>query len=205
MPVSRHSVQEPEELSVYADAAQGEEGRELLRIPADKKRNRGYAPLQQQEGESDDEQQCDDGSGRRGGGAAAGTAPPLHWSTKLAYALPKLATSLFSQHINGTTRKFYTDGPPKLSPATLAMLVTTLKCTDLVVGMAVGYFSDKHQSRWGRRKPFIAAGFPTWCVVVVMLCAVPDTGLSTTGYAMYFGACTPIRRSFHATRRADCE
>eukprot|EP01047_Picozoa_sp_COSAG01_P116760 COSAG01_NODE_45433_length_409_cov_1.167742_1_plen_41_part_01 len=41
-------------MSVYADAAQGEEGRELLRIPAAKKRSRGYAPLQQQEGEDDD-------------------------------------------------------------------------------------------------------------------------------------------------------
>ena len=43
------------------------------------------------------------------------------------------------------------------------MLVATLKCCDLFIGMMVGYYSDNCKSKYGRRKPFIAIGAPFWC------------------------------------------
>eukprot|EP01052_Picozoa_sp_SAG31_P055953 SAG31_NODE_15742_length_740_cov_1.765991_1_plen_198_part_01 len=115
-------------------------------------------------------------------------APPskLSLATKLIYAGPRLACSLFSLHISSKARKYYTDGEPGISPATLSMLVVTLKCADLFIGMLVGYYSDTCRSKYGRRKPFIAAGAPLWCMAVVMLCLAPSLP-SQSAYVWYFG------------------
>lgn len=37
---------------------------------------------------------------------------PLSLGVKISYALPRLACSLFSQHIGGKARKYYTGAPP---------------------------------------------------------------------------------------------
>lgn len=108
-----------------------------------------------------------------------------------------------------------TDGEPDISPATLAMLVAVLKCFDLFIGMMIGYYSDNCRSKYGRRKPFVAAGTPLWvrdatpsmqrffvcrwraaaqrfydasaqCTAVFMLCLAPS-GLSANAYVWYFG------------------
>ena len=110
----------------------------------------------------------------------------LSLKTKIVYALPRLACSLFSLHISSKARKYYTDGEPGISPTTLAMLVATLKCADLLIAMVVGYWSDNMQSKYGRRKPFIAVGAPLWCLSVIMLCLAPS-GLSAGAYVWYFG------------------
>jgi Na+/melibiose symporter-like transporter len=69
---------------------------------------------------------------------AEDTPKPLSLGVMLSYALPRLAMSLFSQHVSGKTRKYYTDGEPGMSPATIAMVVSVLKCADLFIGMMVG-------------------------------------------------------------------
>jgi hypothetical protein len=115
-----------------------------------------------------------------------GTPLQLRATTKVMYALPRMSIALFSMHINGTARKYYTDGTPHISPATLATLVTALKCADLIVGMVVGNCSDNWRSRWGRRKPFIAVGAPLWCISAVMLCLAPELSFSTGGFTVWF-------------------
>jgi GPH family glycoside/pentoside/hexuronide:cation symporter len=112
--------------------------------------------------------------------------PSLTTATKIFYALPRLAVSLFSLHISSKVRKYYTDGEPDIQPATLAMLVAVLKCADLFISMAVGYYSDNCTSSYGRRKPFIGAGAPVWSLCVIMLCLAPG-GMSATAYIWYFG------------------
>ena len=109
----------------------------------------------------------------------------LSTRTKVLYAFPRLACSLFSLHISSKARKYYTDGEPGISPATLAMLVASLKCADLFIGMMVGYYSDNMQSKHGRRKPFMAFGAPVWSLAVIMLCLAPS-GLSANAYIWYF-------------------
>ena len=110
----------------------------------------------------------------------------LSLGVKLSYAAPRLACSLFSMHVSSKARKYYADGEPGISPTTLAMLVSTLKCADLILGMMIGYYSDNCQSKYGRRKPFMATGMPLWCIATVMLCWAPS-GLSASTYIWYFG------------------
>eukprot|EP01051_Picozoa_sp_SAG22_P010722 SAG22_NODE_980_length_6173_cov_5.884261_6_plen_305_part_00 len=117
--------------------------------------------------------------------AASVAAEPLSLKVKLSYALPRLAVSLFSQHIRGKALKYYTDGEPGMSPATLAMVVSVLKCADLFISMVVGYYSDNCTSKYGRRKPFIAAGAPLWSVAVIGLCLAPGS-LSAGATIWYF-------------------
>lgn len=73
-----------------------------------------------------------------------------------------------------------------MAPATLAMVVSVLKCADLFVGMMVGYYSDNCTSSYGRRKPFIGLGAPLWGLALIGLCAAPS-GLSAGGTIAYFG------------------
>ena len=67
-----------------------------------------------------------------------------------------------------TVRAYYIDGLG-VTPKALAMLIAICKCLDFLIGFGIGYSSDKLNTRWGRRKPFIAVMFPIWVFVMLML------------------------------------
>jgi Na+/melibiose symporter-like transporter len=56
-----------------------------------------------------------------------------------------------------------------ISLAAIASMLFLARMTDIVTDPLVGYFSDHSKSRWGRRKPFIAAGTPILLLGIVML------------------------------------
>ena len=59
------------------------------------------------------------------------------------------------------------------------MLVSICKSLDFLLGFLVGKLSDSTRTRWGRRKPWIAAFSPLF-IVVTLLLASPGLFFSTT-------------------------
>ena len=65
-------------------------------------------------------------------------AAKLSLSTKLIYALPRLACSLFSLHVSSKARKYYTDGEHTAAGGT-AILAIRAPRTAVVFCLMVGY------------------------------------------------------------------
>merc|ERR1719197_388352 len=57
----------------------------------------------------------------------------------------------------------------------MGISISIVKSLDFLIGFLVGSASDRCTSRWGRRKPFIAIGFPIWVVVMLALFNPPTT------------------------------
>jgi hypothetical protein len=87
---------------------------------------------------------------------------------KVTYAFPRGATTGMGLQLQQTVRAYYIDGLG-VTPKALAMLIAICKCLDFLIGFGIGYSSDKLNTRWGRRKPFIAVMFPIWVFVMLML------------------------------------
>lgn len=87
---------------------------------------------------------------------------------KVTYAFPRGATTGMGLQLQQTVRAYYIDGLG-VTPKALAMLIAICKCLDFLIGFGIGYSSDKLNTRWGRRKPFIAVMFPVWVFVMLML------------------------------------
>ena len=97
----------------------------------------------------------------------------LPLSTVLAYATPKFAlqcgeagTSLY--HLVYTEVRGMNIGM-------LAFLNVLLKSIDILIGAFIGYLSDNTRTRWGRRRPFIAAGFPIAAIAVALFSSPPES------------------------------
>jgi glycoside/pentoside/hexuronide:cation symporter, GPH family len=88
----------------------------------------------------------------------------------LFYALPYLALMAINMTVTGLVAGYYSSdlGVP-LFAVSIAMLGSRL--FDVFVDFWIGSQSDKTQTRWGRRKPWIVAGVPvilvgTWLLLV---------------------------------------
>jgi GPH family glycoside/pentoside/hexuronide:cation symporter len=66
-----------------------------------------------------------------------------------------------------------------VSIATVGGIFFLARSVDAFVDIWVGNLSDSTRSRWGRRKPWMAAGVPLLIVMAWVLCA-PPAGVSTT-------------------------
>lgn len=72
------------------------------------------------------------------------------------------------------------------SPQLAGYLLMVSKLADAVVDVVIGMMSDRTRSRWGRRKPYLAAGALLSAVSFVMLFAPPT--LSQTGLVIWMVA-----------------
>jgi GPH family glycoside/pentoside/hexuronide:cation symporter len=121
----------------------------------------------------------------RGQGQAA-VAPPerLKLLTVLAFtaqSVPGLAMGLL---IFVYLSKFYVDAV--LMPAgVLAIAIAAGRAADALLDPVVGYLSDHTRSRWGRRKPWIAAGTLGGAVSFYLLLTPPAT-LTAAEVAWWF-------------------
>jgi len=86
-------------------------------------------------------------------------------SQKLFYALPRGATVGMALLLQTTVRIFYIEGLGMRVEA-MAMAIAICKSLDFLFGFIIGYVSDHLKSKFGRRKPFIAFGFPIWLAVM---------------------------------------
>jgi GPH family glycoside/pentoside/hexuronide:cation symporter len=76
---------------------------------------------------------------------------------KVAYAAPAFALAIVGIPVYVYIPKFYTD-VVGVHIAMLGYLLLAVRLFDAVTDPAIGYISDKTQTRFGRRRPYIAGG-----------------------------------------------
>jgi len=109
----------------------------------------------------------------------------LSLGTKLIYGAPSIAGAAMAIPVAIHVNPFYSD--TILVPLAWVALASALaRVLDAIIDPFVGWLSDHTQSRWGRRRPWIAIAAPIAAVVFVAL-FTPPTWLSTSGAAVWFG------------------
>lgn len=110
----------------------------------------------------------------------------LSWGVKLAYGGPAFAGAAMAIPIGIFMPVFYSD--VVLAPLGMIALATALaRAFDALTDPVVGWLSDKTRSRWGRRKPWIAAGTPLAAVAFWLLFS-PPVGLGPSQAVLWFWA-----------------
>lgn len=103
----------------------------------------------------------------------------------LLYALPSLPYSLAYMPVVNFIPSFYsTDLGVSLAVVGFAIFATRM--FDIVTDPLIGVMSDRSRSRFGRRKPFIAAGLPLLMLAVWMLFAPQREAASGTYLFIWF-------------------
>ena len=85
------------------------------------------------------------------------TTDQLSFREKFAYALPAFFLAVVGIPVYVYIPKFYTD-VVGVDIAMLGYLLFSVRIFDAVTDPAIGYFSDRTVTRYGRRRPYIAAG-----------------------------------------------
>lgn len=76
---------------------------------------------------------------------------------KMAYALPAFALAVVGIPVYVYIPKFYTD-TVGVSISVLGSLILLIRIFDALTDPAIGFFSDRTPSRFGRRRPYMAVG-----------------------------------------------
>ena len=71
-----------------------------------------------------------------------------------------------------------------ISPGIAGLLIFISRLWDIVASLLVGQWSDRTQSRWGRRVPFLVTGAPVAAAAYALLFLAPE-GLSVVGLEAY--------------------
>lgn len=81
---------------------------------------------------------------------------------------------------------FYLTEYVGLSPSLAGLLIFVSRLWDIFASLAIGQWSDRTQSRWGKRVPFLLAGAPLLALAYFMLFATPVSlsGLELYGYVL---------------------
>jgi glycoside/pentoside/hexuronide:cation symporter, GPH family len=114
---------------------------------------------------------------------------PLRLRSRLLYASSSLGSEAVGQ-ARGLWLLYYYAPPgdadieQQLPRALVVALLVGARLLDAADDALVGYWSDRTNSRWGRRIPFIVGATPLWATFFVLL-FVPPEG-STAATALYF-------------------
>jgi GPH family glycoside/pentoside/hexuronide:cation symporter len=109
----------------------------------------------------------------------------LSLGTKLIYGAPSVAGAAMAIPVAIHVNPFYSD--TLLVPlAWVALAAALARVLDAIVDPFVGWLSDHTQSRWGRRRPWIAIAAPLAALVFVGL-FTPPVWLTPPGAAVWFG------------------
>jgi glycoside/pentoside/hexuronide:cation symporter, GPH family len=112
-------------------------------------------------------------------------AEKLSLGTKLIYGAPSVAGAAMAIPVAIHVNPFYSD--TILVPlAWVALAAALARVLDAIIDPFVGWLSDHTQSRWGRRRPWIAIAAPLAALVFVGL-FTPPTGLAPPEAAVWFG------------------
>ncbi len=107
---------------------------------------------------------------------------------KLAYSLPYFAIMAVSAPISIELKIFYTD--TVLVPVgLLSLAIAIAMAVDAITDPIMGWITDHTQSRWGRRKLWIALGLPLG-MLTLWLMFTPPTSLSADGGAVLWAGVT---------------
>ncbi len=92
----------------------------------------------------------------------------LSMRVKLGYGVCDLGGNLFFTVIAFLFLNYLTD-TVGINPGVAGMIIMIGKIWDAITDPLVGYLSDKTQSRWGRRRPYIFFGsFPLFIAMILM-------------------------------------
>jgi GPH family glycoside/pentoside/hexuronide:cation symporter len=105
--------------------------------------------------------------------------------TKLAYGVGDLGFAMFNGTLGLLFAIFLTD-VVGLSPSLAAGSVFLGRTWDYVNDPIFGYLSDRVRSRWGRRRPFLLAGFIPFGLTFALLWWRPPLA-TDLGLAVYYG------------------
>lgn len=92
--------------------------------------------------------------------------PPLTLRIQLAYAAPAFALAVVGIPVYVYLPKFYAD-VVGIHVASMGIILASVRLFDAVTDPFMGYLSDRTQSRFGRRRPFIAAG-AVWVALSIL-------------------------------------
>ncbi|MEE3502460.1 MFS transporter [Acidiphilium acidophilum] len=92
----------------------------------------------------------------------------LSLRTKLIYAAPALPLAMLGLPLLVILPDFWA-GPMHMNLVTVGFVLTAVRIFDVIVDPAIGRFSDLSQSRFGRRKPFMAVAMPVAAVGAIGL------------------------------------
>ena len=74
-----------------------------------------------------------------------------------------------------------------LSPGVVAGILLAARIIGSLDDVLIGYWSDRTDTRWGRRVPFILAGAPLWALFAFITFTPPaDAGAATTAIYLFF-------------------
>lgn len=110
--------------------------------------------------------------------------------TRLAYAAPGLAFALIGLPIYVHLPKFYGD-VLGVDLALLGLVILVSRVWDAVLDPAVGFVSDRTQTRLGRRRPFILAAAVPLAAAMALLLAPPLWATGPAG-AWWFATCLGV-------------
>jgi GPH family glycoside/pentoside/hexuronide:cation symporter len=108
----------------------------------------------------------------------------ISWAKRLAYATPAFALAIVGIPVYVYLPKFYSDvvGVPV---ALLGTIILAVRLFDALTDPLIGWVSDRTQSRWGRRRPYILlAALPL--IVAIGLLFIPPN-ISGGPAATWFG------------------
>jgi len=100
------------------------------------------------------------------------TVPP---AKKIAYASPAFALAVVGIPVYVYIPKFYTD-VVGINVALLGYLLFSVRIFDALTDPIIGYLSDRTTTRFGRRRPYIAAGAVLLTVAMAALFNPPHAG-----------------------------
>lgn len=107
-------------------------------------------------------------------GGPDGQAPPhpLGMGKYIAYGVPTLPIAAFAVPIYIYIPPFYAQ-ELGISLAAIGTVLTIARILDALSWPVIGILSDRLNTRWGRRKPWIAISAPFILIAAVMLCIPP--------------------------------
>ncbi|RPJ72123.1 MAG: MFS transporter, partial [Desulfobacteraceae bacterium] len=105
---------------------------------------------------------------------------------KIAYAAPAFALAVVGIPVYVYLPKFYTD-VVGVNIAALGTILASVRVFDALTDPAMGYLSDRTETRFGRRRPYIAAG-ALFVALFIYLLFTPPQG-SPLFETLWFGVC----------------
>lgn len=125
------------------------------------------------------------GKGATGGPAHFATAPEdrISFPRKVIYGLGAFVNNLLAAAIGGML--IVLNLGLGMNPALVGMLGALPRLADALIDPVMGHISDRTQSRWGRRRPYIFAGALLSGLVFALLWQLPR-GRTESFYFWYF-------------------
>jgi len=113
---------------------------------------------------------------------------PLRTSTITAYGAPGFVLAALALTFYVFLPKFYAD-VVGINLTVLGVVVLVSRAWDAVIDPAIGALSDRTRGRWGRRRPWMAAGTVPLAVTFVLLVVIPHIA-DPLAEGLYLGALT---------------